>query len=84
MSIDKDDNKLGIDSDRTEGSLKQAGGKLKEGAGALFGDKKLEAEGKADQGEGKLQNAWGSIKDKAREIVGSDDDNKDVSDNDNR
>lgn len=60
----------GIDDDRTEGSLKQAGGKLKEGAGKLFGDEKMKHEGQANQAEGKLQNAWGSLKDEAREAVG--------------
>lgn len=64
--IDRDP---GIDPDRTEGSLKQAGGKLKEGAGKLFGDTKMETEGKADQGEGKLQNAWGGIKDSVRDAL---------------
>ena len=63
-----------IDEDRTEGSLKQAGGKVKEGAGKLFGDEKMKREGQAEQGEGKLQNAWGSMKDKAREMTGNRDD----------
>lgn len=62
----------GIDHDRTEGSLKQAGGKIKEGAGKLFGDSKMEGEGKADQGEGKLQNAWGGLKDSVRDAVDGD------------
>ena len=77
MSIDDrrdDDVAAGVDPDRTEGSLKQAGGKLKEGAGKLFGDQKLKTEGKADKGEGKLQNAWGSAKDSARETFGEGDD----------
>ena len=64
----------GIDDDRTEGSLKQTGGKMKEGAGKLFGDEKMKDEGQADQAEGKLQNAWGSAKDEAREAVGDGDD----------
>lgn len=69
------DDDIGVDSDRTEGSLKQAGGKLKEGAGKLFGDSKLKGEGEADQAEGKLQNAWGGLKDSAREAVrGQDED----------
>lgn len=68
------DHVTGIDHDRTEGSLKQAGGRLKEGAGRLTGDEKLKSEGEADRGEGKLQNAWGSIKDKAREVVDGRDD----------
>ena len=62
-----------IDDDRTEGSMKQAGGKMKEGAGALFGDEKLKREGQADQAEGKVQNAWGGMKDEAREIAEDDD-----------
>lgn len=59
-------------SDRTEGSFKQKGGQMKEGAGDVLGDEKMKREGQADQGEGKLQNAWGSVKEKAREIMGDD------------
>jgi uncharacterized protein YjbJ (UPF0337 family) len=70
---DNDDTAAGIDQDRTEGSAKQIGGKLKEGAGKLFGDAKLKHEGDADQAEGKLQNAWGSVKDDARDIAEDDD-----------
>lgn len=62
-----------VDSDRTEGSMKKMGGDLKEGAGNILGDEKMKREGETDQAEGKLQNAWGSAKDKAREITGSDD-----------
>lgn len=68
MSHDKDD----LMNDRTEGSLKQAGGKFKEGAGDFVGDEKMKREGEADQAEGKLQNAWGGAKDKAREFTGKD------------
>lgn len=71
--LDRDN---GVDSDRAEGSAKQMGGKLKEGAGTLLGDEKLKREGQADQGEGKLQNAWGSIKDKARDILDGDKDDE--------
>ena len=63
----------GIDDDRTEGSAKQMGGSIKEGAGKLFGDQKMKREGQADQAEGKLQNAWGSLKDEAREAIDGDD-----------
>ncbi len=72
-----DDTNSGIDSDRTEGSLKQASGKIKEGAGSLFGDEKMKSEGEADQAKGKIQNAWGSMKDEVREAVGHDDDRSD-------
>jgi len=64
----------GIDDDRTEGSAKQIGGELKEGAGKLFGDSKMKHEGQADQAEGKLQNAWGSLKDEARDASNDDED----------
>lgn len=64
----------GIDDDRTEGSAKQIGGEMKEGAGKLFGDEKMKHEGQADQAEGKLQNAWGSLKDEARDASNDEDD----------
>jgi uncharacterized protein YjbJ (UPF0337 family) len=67
----------GIDDDRSEGSMKQTGGKLKEGAGKLFGDEKMKHDGQADQAEGKLQNTWGSIKDEARERFGDEADSDD-------
>lgn len=69
---DRTDNH-GIDKDRIEGSLKKVGGNIKEGAGKILGDEKLKREGQADQGEGKLQNAWGGVKDKAREVTGQKD-----------
>ncbi|WAC59301.1 CsbD family protein [Brevundimonas sp. SL130] len=55
------------DHDRIEGSAKTIGGKIKEGAGKLIGDSKLQAEGKADQVEGKVQNAVGGVKDSLRD-----------------
>jgi uncharacterized protein YjbJ (UPF0337 family) len=56
-----------MDKDRIEGSGKQAKGAVKDAAGKVLGDKKLQAEGKADKVEGKVQNAFGSAKDKLRE-----------------
>ncbi len=67
------DKGLGVDSDRTEGSVKKMGGNLKEGAGNLLGDEKMKREGQSDQAEGKVQNACGGIKDKAREVTGGND-----------
>ena len=69
-----DDHDHGIDDDRTEGSLKQAGGNLKEGAGDVLGDEKMKRDGQAEQAEGKLQNAWGSAKDEARDMADHNDD----------
>jgi uncharacterized protein YjbJ (UPF0337 family) len=58
-----------MDKDRIEGSAKQVKGAIKEGAGKLIGDAKLEAEGKADKAAGKIQNAVGGLKDKVREAT---------------
>lgn len=55
-----------MDADRIEGSGKQAKGSIKEAAGKLTGDTKLQGEGKADRAEGKVQNAVGGIKDALR------------------
>lgn len=52
-----------VDRDRIEGSGRKIGGDLKEGAGRILGDSKLQAEGRADQAAGKAQNFWGSLKD---------------------
>ena len=52
-----------MDKDRIEGSGEQVKGKVKEAAGKVTGDSKLEGEGKADQVAGKVQNTVGGIKD---------------------
>jgi len=56
-----------MDKDRIDGSIKQAKGDVKDAAGKLTGDQKLQAEGKADKAEGKIQNAIGGLKDKLKE-----------------
>ena len=56
-----------MDKDRIKGSFKQFSGSIKEAAGKLLGDKKTEAEGKADKTEGEIQNAVGGMKDTVRE-----------------
>ena len=58
-----------MDNDRIGGALNQAKGAIKEGAGKLTGDTKLEAEGKADKAAGKVQNTVGGVKDTARDVV---------------
>jgi uncharacterized protein YjbJ (UPF0337 family) len=52
-----------MDKDRIEGAEKGIVGKIKEVAGKVLGDAKLESEGKAGQAAGKVQNAVGGIKD---------------------
>jgi uncharacterized protein YjbJ (UPF0337 family) len=60
-----------MDKDRVEGSLHQAKGKVKEVAGKVTGDAKLEGEGKAEKAAGKVQNAVGGLKDSIKEAVGA-------------
>lgn len=55
-----------MDKDRIKGSAQQAKGTIKEVAGKVTGDTKLEAEGKADRFAGKVQNAVGGLKDTLR------------------
>jgi uncharacterized protein YjbJ (UPF0337 family) len=56
-----------MDKDRISGSAKQAKGAIKESAGKLTGDAKLQAEGAADKAAGKVQNAMGGAKDAIRD-----------------
>lgn len=58
-----------MNKDRIEGSLEQAKGKVKEVAGKVTGDTKLETEGKADQVKGKVQNTIGGMKDTIKEAL---------------
>ena len=52
-----------MDKDRSEGLLDKAKGTIKEAAGKVTGDAKLEAEGKADKAGGAVKNAVGGVKD---------------------
>ena len=56
-----------MDKDRIKGSTKQAEGSVKEAAGKLTGDAKLQAEGQRDKFSGKVQNAVGGLKDAIKE-----------------
>ena len=55
-----------MDKDRIEGAGKQVKGAIKDAAGKVTGDAKLQSEGKADKVEGKVQNAVGGLKDSLR------------------
>ena len=58
--------KIVMNKDRIAGSAKELKGTIKERAGRLFGDSKLEVDGKIDKAEGKVQNAidglWDTLK----------------------
>jgi len=56
-----------MDKDRVKGAAEQAKGKVKEQAGKLTGDTKLESEGKVDKTAGKIRNTVGGMKDSLRD-----------------
>lgn len=58
-----------MNKDRIEGSADQAKGKIKEVAGKVTGDTKLETEGKVDQVAGKVKNTIGGLKDTVKEAA---------------
>jgi uncharacterized protein YjbJ (UPF0337 family) len=58
-----------MDKDRIEGAANQAKGAIKEAAGKVTGDTKLQAEGAADKAAGKVQNAVGGAKDAIRDAL---------------
>jgi uncharacterized protein YjbJ (UPF0337 family) len=53
-------------TDKAKNAAEQARGKLKEAAGAITGNDKLRAEGKADQTKGNLKQAGEKVKDAFR------------------
>ena len=50
--------------DQSKGKAKDIGGKIKEEAGDLTGNRDMEREGQGDQVEGKMQKGLGDAKDK--------------------
>ena len=58
-----------MDKDRVSGAARQAKGAVKDAAGKVTGDTKMQAEGKAEKTAGKVQNAAGSAKDEVRETA---------------
>jgi len=55
-----------MDKDRIKGSAEQVKGKMKEVAGKVTGDSKLESDDVATQVKGKIQNTFGGIMDSLR------------------
>jgi uncharacterized protein YjbJ (UPF0337 family) len=56
-----------VDKDRIAGSAKEIKGSIKQAAGRLVGDVKLESQGGAEKIAGKIQNAVGGLKDTLKE-----------------
>jgi uncharacterized protein YjbJ (UPF0337 family) len=57
-----------MDKDRIKGSADQAKGAVKDAAGKVLGDQKLQAEGKMDKLKGKAESAVGGAKDSLRDM----------------
>lgn len=55
-----------MDKDRVQGSAEKVKGTMKEMAGKVTGDTKLEAEGKTQKAAGTVQNTVGGVKDTLR------------------
>jgi uncharacterized protein YjbJ (UPF0337 family) len=51
------------------GKTDEAKGRIKEAAGVLTGDEKLQREGKADQAAGKVKKTLEKVKDKAESAI---------------
>ena len=58
-----------MDKDRIKGAANQAKGSIKEAAGKVTGDHKLQAEGKLDKAKGQVESAIGSVKDAVRKGI---------------
>ncbi|MBK8197581.1 MAG: CsbD family protein [Acidobacteria bacterium] len=52
-----------MDKEHIKGAAKKAEGQIKETAGKVSGNRKLEAEGKFDKAEGEVRKAAGDVKD---------------------
>ena len=56
-----------MNNETVKGATEKAGGKIKEVAGRVTGDRKLENEGKIDQVKGAVHSAVGHAKDSVRD-----------------
>ncbi len=52
-----------MNKDQMKGRLKQAEGKVKEVAGKVVGNERLQTEGKIEKAVGKAQTSYGDLKD---------------------
>jgi uncharacterized protein YjbJ (UPF0337 family) len=57
-----------MDREHVKGFAEKTKGAMKEGAGKISGDKKLQNEGKADKAKGAAHKAAGDVKDTVRDV----------------
>ena len=60
-----------MNKDQVAGRVEEANGKLKEVAGKVVGNEKLQGEGLADQAAGKVQKTYGDVKEKTKDAIKS-------------
>ena len=58
-----------MDKDRVKGNADDVAGRVKRQVGEWTGDTEAQAEGAAQQVKGKMENAWGKVKDAARDAA---------------
>ena len=58
-----------MDRDKVKGKMEDIKGRIKRQAGEWTGDQELQDEGTGDQIKGKAQNAWGNVKEGARNLA---------------
>jgi uncharacterized protein YjbJ (UPF0337 family) len=58
-----------MDREHIKGAADKAKGAIKDAAGKVMGDKKLQAEGKFDKAKGVAHNVAGDVKDAARDAA---------------
>ncbi|MFC7399876.1 CsbD family protein [Chelatococcus sp. GCM10030263] len=58
-----------MDKQHIKGAADKAKGSVKEAAGKVTGNERLEAEGKMDKAKGSARNAAGNVKDAARDLT---------------
>jgi uncharacterized protein YjbJ (UPF0337 family) len=58
-----------MSEEHVKGAFEKVTGRVKEAAGALTGNESLKSEGKLDQVKGGVHQAWGDVKDAAKDLV---------------
>jgi uncharacterized protein YjbJ (UPF0337 family) len=58
-----------MDREHVKGAFEKAKGSVKETAGKIMDDKKMQAEGKFDKAKGAAHKAAGDVKDRARDAA---------------
>jgi uncharacterized protein YjbJ (UPF0337 family) len=57
-----------MDKDRIKGKMDEVAGRAKRQVGEWTGDEQTQGEGAMKEVKGKVQNAWGQVKDGARDM----------------